>query len=100
MHCHEVSDTVVASCRVPLSTCSCNYRCMACIVDLNELGYPPGVDTMFRADLLRCGVASWIWACALTLKLSRRSALPLRLDVFERMIRLRVDKKGFLRASI
>ena len=100
MHCHGASDNVVACCRVFLGKFSCKFCCMACTIDLNEKGYPPGFDRTFWRDRLRCGAAFWVWACALTLKLRRHSALALRLDVFERMIRLRVDKKGLLRASI
>lgn len=100
IQCHGASGNVVACSRVFHSTFSCKYCCMAYTIDLNKVGYPLGFDTTFWRDVLRCGMAFWVWACALTLKLRRRTALPLRLDVLERMIRLRVDRKGLLRASI
>ena len=97
MQCHGASDNIVACSRVFLSTFSCKFYGMACTVDLNEMGYPPGFDTPFWREC--CGAAFCVWACTLTLKLRRRSALPLRLDVLERMTRLRVDMK-LLRAAI
>ena len=91
MHRHGAPDNIAACSMVFLSTLSCNFCGMACTVDLNEMGYPPGFNTTFWRE--RCGAAFWVWACTLTLKLRRRSALPLRLDVLERMTRLRVDMK-------